>query len=105
MLLTAIKNHKGKNWIKICEELKHFSQEEIIFNFLKLPFINISHMKFMQNQNDLTSTMGERSSTETGLLNLIEDDGKITNPLKPHVKKLTILYFNFISVRSFQRVS
>lgn len=98
-LLSTIKKHKGKNWGKICSEMKEFSQEEIIFNFLKLPFINISNMKLMKNQDNLQGKLAENEPVETGLLKLVEEDGKIRNPLKPHVSLVVK------SDRNLQRLS
>ena len=86
-LLQAIRKHKGRDWSRICDEMGEFSKEEIIFNFLKLPFINISNLQIMKNENNPSAGLGEREPG-IGLDRLKEDDGKLKNPLKPHVSPI-----------------
>ena len=63
--------------------MSEYSPEEIMFNFLKLPFLNISKLQLMKDEDDLTRNMGSKGGFNLEEKN-VDENGKF-NPLKPHL--------------------
>lgn len=76
-LMDAVKESGGKDWEAVFKKLPHKKEEDIILKFLKLPFVNLSHV-FLLEEKHILDKMG--SNPEGGFA----EARNITNPLEPH---------------------
>lgn len=81
-LMDAVRESGGKDWKSVFSLFPERREEEIILKFLKLPFLNFSNL-FLLEEKLALDKMG--SSPEQAFVNLKQPDGKIANPLEPHL--------------------
>ena len=79
--MDAVKESAGNDWQSVFKKLPDRKEEEIILEFLRLPFLNLSNL-FLLEEKQVIDRIGGQSE-----LKLLENKQNIKgyNPLEPHV--------------------